>query len=155
MSKKAPGTPRHPSGEASMLIDAVILCDQVRREDSSKYFFIGVYSDLINVSRLPHLMNMTIAVQVRVIQAGTFRFALSITDPLQNLVVEGLAGEGKYDGEEGRTAWLIMGLPPFVMTTEGEYVVNIDIEGCPARSERFQVRKMIQPTVQVVTSAPN
>ncbi len=154
MTNKKTPTPVTPSGEASMTFEAVLICDQVRREDNAKLLFIGVYTDIVNVSRLPFPINLTLVAQVRVMEAGSFRFNVNVTDPLGNNVVEGLAGEGRYEGEEGRTAWFPIALPPFVMSAEGEYVARIDFDGGLGRSERFVVRKLIPP-VQPITSAPN
>lgn len=144
------------TGDASTIIEAVILCDQVRREDNGKLLLIGVYSDVITVPRLPLLIQLTLAIEVRVVHAGPFRFSIDVTDPLGNHVVEGLAGEGKYEGEDGRTSWFHIPLPPIVLSAEGPYVTKVDFFGTPGRHDTFLVRKLVPTSVQVMTtSAPN
>lgn len=148
--------PASTTGEASMIVEAVILCDQVRREDNGKLLLIGVYSDVITVPRLPLPIQLTLAVEIRVVQAGTFTFSIDVTDPLGNHVVEGLAGEGKYEGEDGRTTWFAVALPLFVLSAEGPYVAKVDFAGAPGRHDTFLVRKLVPTSVQVTTtSAPN
>jgi hypothetical protein len=148
-------SPPQTTGEASMIVEAVILCDQVRTENNGKLLLIGVYSDVIVVPRLPLPIQLTLAIEVRVVQTGTFKFSIDVTDPLGNHIVEGLAGEGKYEGEDGRTTWFSFPLPPFVLSAEGPYVARIDFDGTPSRHDTFLVRKLVPTSVQVTTSAPN
>jgi hypothetical protein len=143
------------TGEASMIVEAVVLCDAVRREDNGKLLLIGVYSDVIMVPRLPLTIQLTLAIEARVMQAGAFKFSIDVTDPLGNHIVEGLSGEGKYEGEDGRTTWFPIALPPVVLSAEGPYVAKVNFVGTPGRHDTFLVRKLLPTSVQVTTSAPN
>lgn len=140
--------------ETPALIETIVICDQVRQESNGKLFFIGVYSDVINVARLPLPLQLTFVIQARMTGSGSFAFSVSVTDPLGNKLADGIAGKGSYAGEPGRTVWLPVPLP-LVLSAEGEYVAAIDLEGAPGRHERFQVRKMSPLPPQIVTSKPN
>ena len=141
------------SDEASVQIEAVVICDQIRFENNGKALFIGVYNDVIMSPTLPLTMVLSLAIAVRAMSSGPLSIAISLFDPMNNDLANGLRGEGKYEGEAGRLTWFPIGFPA-TLGAEGEYRLRIEI-GEATRTERFLVRKPQPQAAPHVLFVPN
>ena len=54
------------------------ICDQIRREDNGKLFYIGVYGSSINVEKLPTDLQVFISIPVETKEKYPFYFELRI-----------------------------------------------------------------------------
>lgn len=63
-------------------VKSVILCDDVRREDSSKDILIGVYNDVIAVDSVPALLPLiSVRFLLKVLRTGVIKVEGAITQP--------------------------------------------------------------------------
>ncbi|MGH9365230.1 MAG: DUF6941 family protein [Thermoanaerobaculia bacterium] len=138
-----------------ILFESLILCDDVRYENNGKLLFVGVYSDVVQVVKLPlQLRSLGLAVKAKVLSTGSFSFSVTITDPQQNSLLDA-SGELNYEGEAGRTVWLPVVMGPALLTTEGAYGVRITLGESAPVHETFIVRKASVPAVQLTQAKPN
>jgi hypothetical protein len=144
------------SEDAVVEIEAVILCDQVRAETTGKLFLIGVFSDVVQVPSLPTPFQLCLAVLARAMSPGRLEFTIEVHDPAGNsALMQSVHGEGTYQGEKGRLTWMPIPLPPFVLMSEGEYMITLDFQGSAKTRQGFLVRRAA-PKVQITTgTAPN
>jgi hypothetical protein len=138
-----------------MLFEALVLCDDIRFESSGKLLLVGVYSDIIQVAKLPlQLRSLGLAIRGKAMSTGPIPFSVSLADPQGNSLLDA-SGELNYEGEIGRTIWLPIITPPAMLTTEGPYTVRIVLaEGTPIH-EKFLVRKIAVPEVRLTQIRPN
>jgi len=143
------------AGEHEIVFDALVLCDDVRFENNGKLLLIGVYSDVVQVGKLPlQMRSLGLAIKAKVIATGRYQFAESVADPQGNQLLDA-SGEINYEGEPGRTIWFPVVMGPALLTIEGPYTVRIALgEGAPVH-ETFLVRKTGMPEVQVTEKKPN
>ena len=125
----------------SVLYEALVLCDDIRFENNGKLLLIGVYSDVVQVFKLPlQLRSLGLAVRARAMSHGRIAFTVTASDPQGNSLLEA-NGEMNYEGEPGRTIWLPIVMGPTLLTTEGTYGVRIVLGDAPAIHETFVVKK--------------
>ncbi len=124
------------SPESGILFDSLVICDDVRFENNGKLLLIGVYSDVVQVVKLPlQMRSLGLAIKARVMSTGRYPFAVSVADPQGNQLLDA-NGELNYEGEPGRTIWFPVVMGPALLTTEGAYAVRPEF--CAARRLRPQ-----------------
>ncbi|HKF44288.1 MAG TPA: hypothetical protein VKG01_14390 [Thermoanaerobaculia bacterium] len=139
----------------AVIFQALVVCDDIRFENNGKLLLIGVYSDTVQVFKLPlQLRSLGLAVRAKVMSAGRIRFSVSATDPQGNSLLEA-NGEMNYDGEPGRTIWLPIVMGPALLTTEGNYSVRVALGDAPAIHESFAVKKAPTPEPPAPPLPPN
>ena len=107
-------------GEQGILFDSLVVCDDVRFENNGKLLLIGVYSDVVQVVKLPlQMRSLGLAIKARVISTGRYPFAVSIADPQGNQLLDA-NGELNYEGEPGRTIWFPVVMGPGVSAARAE-----------------------------------
>jgi hypothetical protein len=137
--------------EPSVIFEALVLCDDIRFENNGKLLLIGVYSDVVQVFKLPlQLRSLGLAVRARAMSRGRIAFTVTASDPQGNNLLEA-NGEMNYEGEPGRTIWLPIVMGPTLLTTEGTYGVRIVLGDATPIHETFVVKKT--PAEQVVAVA--
>src|SRR5215510_6427292 len=139
----------------AVIFQALVVCDDIRFENNGKLLLIGVYSDVVQVFKLPlQLRSLGLAVRAKVMSAGRIAFSVSATDPQGNSLLEA-NGEMNYEGEPGRTIWLPIVMGPALLTTEGTYNVRVALGDAPAIHETFIVRKTSAPEPPPPAPRPN
>jgi hypothetical protein len=135
----------------TVLFEALVLCDDIRFENNGKLLLIGVYSDVVQVFKLPlQLRSLGLAVRARAMSRGQITFTVTASDPQGNNLLEA-NGEMNYEGEPGRTIWLPIVMGPTLLTTEGTYGVRIVLGDAPAIHETFVVKKT---SAEQIVAAP-
>jgi hypothetical protein len=125
----------------TVLFEALVLCDDIRFENNGKLLLIGVYSDVVQVFKLPlQLRSLGLAVRARAMSRGRIAFTVTASDPQGNNLLEA-NGEMNYEGEPGRTIWLPIVMGPTLLTTEGTYGVRIVLGDATPIHETFVVKK--------------
>ncbi|MEX0879024.1 MAG: hypothetical protein WEB59_16110 [Thermoanaerobaculia bacterium] len=138
-----------------VVFQSLVLCDDIRHENNGKLLFVGVYSDVVQVARLPaQLRSFALAIQARVFANDRFPFSVSVKDPQGNALLDA-NGELNYEGEQGRVIWLPLVMGPALLTTEGSYSVQIVLGDSAPIRESFLVRKASSPEVRVTAATPN
>lgn len=138
-----------------VVFEAFVLCDDIRFENNGKLLLIGVYSDVVEVFKLPlQLRSLGLAVRAKAMTAGPIAFNVTATDPQGNNLLEA-NGEMNYQGEPGRTIWLPIVMGPALLTTEGVYRVRIALGDAPTVHETFVVKKTAAPETAASTPPPN
>ena len=142
--------------EQSILFESLVLCDDIRHENNGKLLFVGVYSDLVQVAKLPlQMRSLGLAVKARVFSTGRITFSVSVADPNGNALLDA-NGELNYDGEVGHVIWLPIVVGPALLPTEGVYTVRIALGDNAPIHEKFFVRKaQATSEVRVSASGPN
>jgi hypothetical protein len=139
----------------SIIFEALVLCDDVRFENNGKLLLIGVYSDVVQVQKLPlQMRSIGLAIKAKVLETGKFGFSVSVADPQGNKLLDA-SGELNYEGEPGRTIWFPVVMGPALLTIEGTYAVRISLGDGPFVEEDFLVRKTPMPEVRVTERKPN
>ncbi len=145
------GAPSSPS----VLFEAFVLCDDIRFENNGKLMLIGVYSDVVQVFKLPlQLRSLGLAVRAKALSKGRIEFSVTATDPQGNSLLEA-NGEMNYEGEPGRTIWLPIVMGPALLTTEGQYGIRIALGDAPPVHETFLVKKTPAPEAPAPSLPPN
>jgi len=143
------------SEEHAILFDSLVLCDDVRFENNGKLLLIGVYSDVVQVMKLPlQMRSIGLAIKAKVLSTGRYSFSVSVADPQGNQLLDA-NGELNYEGEPGRTIWFPVVMGPALLTTEGAYAVRIRLGDAPPVHETFLVRKTALPEVRITETKPN
>jgi hypothetical protein len=143
------------SENRGIVFDSLVLCDDVRFENNGKLLLIGVYSDVVQVTKLPlQLRSLGLAIKAKVLSTGRFGFSVSVADPQGNHLLDA-NGELNYEGEPGRTIWFPVVMGPALLTTEGSYAVRISLGAAPVVHETFLVRKAAVPEVRITETKPN
>ena len=125
----------------AVLYEALVLCDDIRFENNGKLLLIGVYSDVVQVFKLPlQLRSLGLAIRARAMSHGRIAFSVTASDPQGNSLLEA-NGEMNYEGEPGRTIWLPIVMGPTLLTTEGTYGIRVVLGDAPAIHEAFVVKK--------------
>lgn len=119
-------------------IKSVVICDDVRREDTGKWFLIGVYSKDIAVERVPTKISLSIWIEIDYLQPGELDFSFQATHQPTGMELWTVTGRAEVKAPERGEAIVMAGLP-----------LQIDAEGTlelRARlgSEAWQVIKTIQ-----------
>src|SRR6266540_2463574 len=128
-------------GSQTILFEALVVCDDVRYENNGKLILVGVYSDVVQVVKLPlQLRSLGLAVKAKVLATGRCSFSVSVADPQGNNLLDA-NGELNYEGEVGRVIWLPVVMGPALLTTEGAYAVRIVLGDSAPVHENFIVRK--------------
>jgi Family of unknown function (DUF6941) len=141
--------------QVSIVFEALVLCDDVRFENNGKLLLIGVYSDVVQVVKLPlQMRSIGLAIKAKVLETGRFPFSVSVSDPQGNKILDA-NGELNYEGEAGRTIWFPVVMGPALLTIEGTYAVRISLGDGPYVEEDFLVRKTPVPEVRVTEKKPN
>jgi len=139
----------------SVLFEALVLCDDIRFENNGKLLLIGVYSDMVQVFKLPlQLRSLGLAVRAKALARGRIAFNVTATDPQGNSLLEA-SGEMNYEGEPGRTIWLPIVMGPTLLTTEGQYGIRIALGDLPPIHESFLVKKTPGPEAPAAPARPN
>jgi hypothetical protein len=155
MVRPVPERRRAIEPQASILFQALVLCDDVRFENNGKLLLIGVYSDVVQVVKLPlQMRSIGLAIKAKVLETGKFPFSVSVSDPQGNKLLDA-NGELNYEGEAGRTIWFPVVMGPALLTIEGSYAVRISLGDGPFVEENFLVRKTGVPEVRVTEKKPN
>jgi hypothetical protein len=138
-----------------VVFEAFVLCDDIRFENNGKLLLIGVYSDVVEVFKLPlQLRSLGLAVRAKAMAPGPIAFNVTATDPQGNNLLEA-NGEMNYQGEPGRTIWLPIVMGPALLTTEGVYRVRIALGDAPPVHETFVVKKTTAPEAAASPLPPN
>jgi hypothetical protein len=141
--------------QSSILFEALVLCDDVRFENNGKLLLIGVYSDVVQVVKLPlQMRSLGLAIKAKLLETGKFPFSVSVSDPQGNKLLDA-SGELNYEGEPGRIVWFPVVMGPALLTIEGTYAVRISLGDGPFHQEDFLVRKTALPEVRVTETKPN
>ena len=139
----------------SVLYEALVLCDDIRFENNGKLLLIGVYSDMVQVFKLPlQLRSLGLAVRAKAMAQGRIAFSVTATDPQGNNLLEA-NGEMNYEGEPGRTIWLPIVMGPTLLTTEGQYGIRIALGDASPIHESFIVKKTPTPEATGAPLRPN
>ncbi len=139
----------------SVVYEALVLCDDIRFENNGKLLLIGVYSDMVQVFKLPlQLRSLGLAVRARAMSKGRIAFNVTATDPQGNSLLEA-NGEMNYEGEPGRAIWLPIVMGPTLLTTEGQYGIRIALGDAPPIHESFLVKKTPTPEAPAIAPRPN
>ena len=139
----------------TVLFEALVLCDDIRFENNGKLILIGVYSDIVQVFKLPlQLRSLGLAVRAKALSKGRIAFSVTASDPHGNSLLEA-NGEMNYEGEPGRTIWLPIVMGPTLLTTEGQYGVRITLGDLPPIHETFVVKKTPTPEMSATAPVPN
>ncbi|HEV8118233.1 MAG TPA: hypothetical protein VGQ32_06885 [Thermoanaerobaculia bacterium] len=139
----------------AVIFQALVVCDDIRFENNGKLLLIGVYSDVVQVFKLPlQLRSLGLAVRAKVMSVGRIAFSVTATDPQGNSLLEA-NGEMNYEGEPGRTIWLPIVMGPALLTTEGSYNVRVALGDAPAIHETFVVKKSQTPELPAPPVRPN
>jgi hypothetical protein len=139
----------------AVVFEAFVLCDDIRFENNGKLLLIGVYSDVVEVFKLPlQLRSLGLAVRAKAMSAGRITFNVTATDPQGNSLLEA-SGEVNYEGEPGRTIWLPIVMGPALLTTEGSYGVRIALGDAPPVHESFVVKKTAAQGIPAAPLPPN
>ncbi len=139
----------------AILFESLVLCDDVRYENNGKLLLVGVYSDIVQVVKLPlQMRSLGLAIKAKVFSTGRISFSVSVADPQGNSLLEA-GGELNYEGEAGRIIWLPVVMGPALLTTEGSYSVRITLGDSAPVHETFIVRKAPMPAVQLTQARPN
>ena len=139
----------------TMLFEALVLCDDIRFESNGKLLLVGVYSDVVQVIKLPlQLRSLGLAVRGKAMSTGRMSFSVTVTDPQGNGLLDA-GGELNYEGEPGRTIWIPIVMGPVLLTTEGQYGIRITLGDAAPVHETFVVRKAAAPEVQLTPVRPN
>jgi hypothetical protein len=147
--------PDQTESSQTILFESLVLCDDVRSENTGKLLFVGVYSDVVQVVKLPlQLRSLGLAIKAKVLSTGRFAFSVSVVDPQNNSLLDA-SGELNYEGEVGRVVWLPVVMGPALLTTEGTYDVRISLGTSAPVHEQFIVRKAAVPEVQLTQAKPN
>ena len=142
-------------GSQTILFEALVVCDDVRYENNGKLILVGVYSDVVQVVKLPlQLRSLGLAVKAKVLATGRCSFSVSVADPQGNNLLDA-NGELNYEGEVGRVIWLPVVMGPALLTTEGAYAVRIVLGDSAPVHENFIVRKAAAPEVRLTQARPN
>jgi hypothetical protein len=129
----------------AVVFQALVLCDDIRFENNGKLLLIGVYSDIVQVFKLPlQMRSLGLAVRAKAMSAGRIAFSVTATDPHGNTLLEA-NGEMNYAGEPGRSIWLPIVMGPALLTIEGSYGVRIALGDAPPIHETFVVKKTPVP----------
>jgi hypothetical protein len=129
----------------AIVFQALVLCDDIRFENNGKLLLIGVYSDIVQVFKLPlQMRSLGLAVRAKAMSAGRIAFSVTATDPQGNTLLEA-NGEMNYAGEPGRSIWLPIVMGPALLTIEGSYGVRIALGDAPPIHETFVVKKTPTP----------
>ena len=140
---------------ATMVFESLVVCDDIRFESNGKLLFVGVYSDIVQVVKLPlQLRSLGLAIKARAMGNGRFTFSVMVTDPQGNSLLD-TNGELNYEGEPGRIVWLPVVMGPALLTTEGTYGVRIVLADAAAVNETFLVRKAAVPEAPLLQTRPN
>ena len=143
------------SAGANMVFESLVVCDDIRFESNGKLLFVGVYSDIVQVVKLPlQLRSLGLAIKARAMGNGKFTFSVIVTDPQGNSLLDA-NGELNYEGEAGRIVWLPVVMGPALLTTEGTYGVRIVLADSAAVNETFLVRKAAVPEAPLLQTRPN
>ena len=138
-----------------MVFESLVVCDDIRFESNGKLLFVGVYSDIVQVVKLPlQLRSLGLAIKARAMGNGRFTFSVIVTDPQGNSLLDA-NGELNYEGEAGRIVWLPVVMGPALLTTEGTYGVRIVLADAAAVNETFLVRKAAVPEAPLLQTRPN
>lgn len=138
-----------------MVFESLVVCDDIRFESNGKLLFVGVYSDIVQVVKLPlQLRSLGLAIKARAMGNGKFTFSVIVTDPQGNSLLDA-NGELNYEGEAGRIVWLPVVMGPALLTTEGTYGVRIVLADSAAVNETFLVRKAAVPEAPLLQTRPN
>ncbi len=147
--------PSQENRSQTILFDSLVVCDDIRFENNGKLILIGVYSDVVQVLKLPlQLRSLGLAVKAKVLATGRLTFSVSINDPQGNSLLDA-NGEMNYEGEVGRVVWLPVVMGPALLTTEGAYAVRIALGDSAPVHENFIVRKAPAPEVRLTQGTPN
>jgi len=139
----------------TMVFESLVVCDDIRFESNGKLLFVGVYSDIVQVVKLPlQLRSLGLAIKARALGNGRFTFSVIVTDPQGNSLLDA-NGELNYEGEPGRIVWLPVVMGPALLTTEGTYGVRIVLADAAAVNETFLVRKAAVPEAPLLQTRPN
>ncbi len=139
----------------TILFETLVLCDDIRSEGNGKLLLVGVYSDVIQVIKLPlQLRSLGLAIRAKAMSTGRISFSVTAVDPQGNGLLEA-GGELNYDGEIGRTIWIPIVVGPALLTTEGPYGVRVMLGDSAPVHETFIVKKAPVPEVQLTQVRPN
>jgi hypothetical protein len=139
----------------AVVFQTLVVCDDIRFENNGKLLLIGVYSDVVQVFKLPlQLRSLGLAVRARAMSPGRISFSVTASDPQGNSLLEA-NGEVNYEGEAGRSIWLPIVMGPALLTTEGSYGVRIALGDAPPIHETFVVKKTPMPGPLVAPLPPN
>lgn len=146
--------PSEPEGNA-LLFESLVICDDIRSESNGKLILVGVYSDVIQVAKLPlQMRSLALGIKARAMAVGRMRFSVVVADPQGNTLLDA-GGELDYQGEIGRVIWLPLVLGGALLPTEGPYSVRISLADGPTIHENFIVRKAVLPEVRVSETKAN
>jgi hypothetical protein len=108
-----------------MRLDYGILCDQVRKEDNGKLFFIGVYTSDISVPRFPSDVLLTLALAVKPSQVGPHKFELTVSKDGQQLV----SGSSEFDIVDVKPSFVAFQNIPVHLSNNGHLEFKVSTGG--------------------------
>ena len=129
-----------------------IICDDIRQEIGNKLTFVGVYQDLIIVSKIPYVFpKLCFFIQYKDVSAGD-RFLLEITDP-SNKIIEKAINITVPTGK-GERMRLSGAFSPIKAEKEGRYTLSVTVNDNEKKKQEI-VFTIKETTKQEQHSAPN
>lgn len=88
--------------ESSIEIDYVLWCDDVRREDTGKFFLIGLYTREVGAPKFPIPLGMSVFIRGRAVGVGPVPFSFQVVLMPGDLVVGSLSGVAAVSRENSK-----------------------------------------------------
>lgn len=129
---------KNPTSKKPKLIDWFI-CDDIRREDSGKLFFVGVYLDDILVPAFPFSMPQLVFFSkwdIKNTQIKKFEF--KITNP-KGIITGPIKGEMPHSDAEKNKAIIHIVIAPFKIEVSGKYKIEIKSDNISYNIGSFDV----------------
>lgn len=123
-------------------VSAVIICDDVRKENTGKDILIGVYSGTVNVPAYPTTFPAALWIEIEPEGIGIVRCEFAITTPSGNPPMK--VGFD-LDVREPGTAVFVMGGVPLTLERDGELVISATIGSDPERVVKRKPVKRVPP----------
>ena len=80
------------------------ICDQIRREDNGKLFYIGVYGSSINLDKFPSSIQIFISIPVEVNELDIFHFDIRVKYGKKTIMI----GRAEFEVEQYGDAIVIV-----------------------------------------------
>lgn len=119
-------------------VSAVIICDDVRKENTGKDILIGVYSGAVNVQAYPTAFRAAFWIEMEPEGTGRVQCEFSIATPSGN---PPLKVGFDLDVVETGTAVFVMGGVPLTLERDGDIVISAKIG---SDAERVVKRKPVK-----------
>lgn len=121
-------------------INAILVCDEIRREENGKFIFLGVYSDAVIVKSFPaRLQSFTVYISGHVDNKDIKKVSFCIEGPKKIKMIEGIH-DFKINKVDEQVVF-IFALQAPVFYVEGEYIIKLGLDSSPRKVSTFVVRE--------------